>query len=393
MNEARSSDPRAGEPNPGSTRPHSGIHRLAVVGVGLMGGSLALAAQARARVNDIVGYDTDPEAMELALDRGIITETAQSAAEAAAYADLVVVSTPVRSIPVLVEECAAALPAPRLITDMGSTKSSIMNGLSPAARALFIGGHPICGAADTGVRYARADLFDNATYFLCTTGAAFPKLYQMLQEFILQLGARPTHIDAVAHDRIMAVVSHLPHVLANVLMDHTGTFQVRGKRALHCVGSSFKDLTRVAGANPVMWGDIFLENRAALSQTIRSVASELLEFSQLLDEGDEPAILDSIASASSYREELLEYEDITPARLYKVTVRVPDQPGVVSRVMTALGQADINIEDLTLHHFSRSVGGDLVLFIEGQAVAETAASLAQELGYAASVSFTGEAHE
>jgi prephenate dehydrogenase len=276
---------------------------------------------------------------------------------------------------------------------MGSTKSSIMNSLSPLAKSLFIGGHPICGAADTGVRYARADLFENATYFLCTTGAAFPKLYEMIQEFILQLGAKPTHIDPVAHDRIMAVVSHLPHVLANVLMDHTGTLQVRGKRALHCVGSSFKDLTRVAGANPVMWGDIFLENRTALAQTVRAIAGELEEFSQLLEQADETAILDSIESAANYREELLEYEDITPARLYKVTVRVPDQPGVVSKVMTALGNAEINIEDLTLHHFSRSVGGDLVLFIEGQDVAEMAATLAQGLGYAVAVAFAGETHE
>ena len=90
---------------------------------------------------------------------------------------------------------------------------------------------------------------------------------------------------------------------------------------------------------------------------------------------------------------MLEYEDITPATLYKVTVRVPDQPGVVSKVMTALGQAEINIEDLTLHHFSRSVGGDLVLFIEGESIAENAASLVHDLGYAVSVSFTGEVRE
>jgi len=197
-------------------------------------------------------------------------------------------------------------------------------------------------------------------------------------------------VDAVAHDRIMAVVSHLPHVLANVLMDHTGTLQVRGKRALHCVGPSFKDLTRVAGANPAMWSDIFLENRSALAQTLRSISAELQEFSLLLEQGDETAILDSIASAAAYHEELLEYEDITPATLYKVTVRVPDQPGVVSKVMTALGQAEINIEDLTLHHFSRSVGGDLVLFVMGEAVAETAATLVQDLGYAVSVSFSGD---
>jgi prephenate dehydrogenase len=374
-------------------RPHSGIHRLAVVGVGMIGGSLALAAQTRAHVDSVVGYDADPDALGLALERGVITEIALSAAEAAAYADLVVVSTPVRTIPALVEECAAAQPPPRLVTDTGSTKSAIMNSLSPLARSLFIGGHPLCGAADSGVRYARADLFEKATYFLCTTGAAFPKLYEMLQEFAVELGARPTHIDAVAHDRIMAVVSHLPHVLANVLMEHTGSFQVRGKRALHCVGSSFKDLTRVAGANPAMWRDIFLENRLALAQTLRSVTEELQEFSVLLEQGDESAISDAILSAATYREELLEYEDIVPQTLFKVTVHVPDQPGVLSKVMAALGQAEINIEDLTLHHVSRSVGGDVILFVAGQSIAENAASLLQDLGFPASVSFVGDGGE
>jgi len=359
----------------------------------MMGGSLALAARDRAHVDEVIGFDADSTALEIALAEGVITETATSAAEAAAYADLVVVSTPVRSIPALVEECAAAEPRPRLITDMGSTKSAIMASLSPLARSLFIGGHPVCGAADSGVRYARADLFERATYFLCTTGAAFPKLYAMLQQFILDLGARPTHIDAVAHDRIMAVVSHLPHVLANVLMDQAGTFQIAGRRALHCVGPSFKDLTRVAGANPPMWRDIFLENKEALADSLRTVAAELKEFSDYLEQADEAGITGAIGSAASFREELLEYEGIAPETLYKVTVRIVDQPGVLSRVMTALGAADINIEDLTLHHVSRSVGGDLVLFIAGKETAETASALMEDLGYPTVVSFTGDGGE
>ena len=376
-----------------TNRSHSGVHRLAIVGVGMMGGSLALAAHRHAEVDDVVGFDTDPAALEEALAGGVITETAASAGEAAAYADLVVVSTPVGSIPALVEECAASDPRPRLITDMGSTKSAIMRSLSPLARSLFIGGHPLCGAADSGVRYARADLFERATYFLCTTGAAFPKLYAMLQRFIVDIGARPTHIEAAAHDQIMAVVSHLPHVLANALMEHAGSFSVSGRRALQWVGASFTDLTRVAGANPPMWRDIFLENREALSEALHALSGELEQFSTYLESGDGKGISRAIESAGTYREEMLEHADITPATLYKVTVRVPDEPGVIARVMTALGEANINVEDLTLHHMSRSVGGDLELFVAGEGVAEEAGSLLNALGYPSMVSISGNGAE
>lgn len=375
------------------TRSHSGVHRLAVVGVGMMGGSLALAAQSRGRVDEVVGFDTDREALEQALSSGVVTETATTAAEAAAYADLVVVSTPVRSIPALVEECAAAEPRPRLITDMGSTKSAIMASLSPAARALFVGGHPMCGASDSGVRYARPDLFEGATYFLCTTGAAFPKLYAMLQQFIVDLGAKPSLIDPVAHDQIMAVISHLPHVLANVLMDHAGSFTAGGKRALQWVGASFTDLTRVAGANPPMWRDIFVENRKALGDSVHMVAAALGQFAEQLRQSDEAGIAAAIDSAAAYRQEMLEFADISPETLYKVTVRVPDQPGSISRVMTALGDAGINVEDLTLHHMSRSVGGDLVLFVDGQVVAEKAAALLNGLDFPSRVSVLGDGGE
>ncbi|MGI5939602.1 MAG: prephenate dehydrogenase/arogenate dehydrogenase family protein [Thermoleophilia bacterium] len=372
------------------TAPHSGVHRLAIVGVGLMGGSLGLAARARARVDQVVGFDQDPAVLEEALQVGAITEVATSPAEAAAYADLVVVAAPVRSILALVEECATAVPQPRLISDMGSTKSAILSGLSPSARSIFIGGHPICGAESSGVRYARADLFEGATYFLCPTGTAFPKLYEMLQQFVLDFGSRPTLIDAVAHDRIMAVVSHLPHVLANVLMEHAGRFQASGKKALHCIGPSFKDLTRVAGANPAMWRDIFLENREALSSSIRSIVADLQEFSRQLDRGEEPGIVRAIQSAAAFRAELLEHEDIVPRTLYRVTIRIPDQPGALTQVMTTLSKEEINIEDLTLHHVSRSVGGDLVIYVTGEDTAMRVRELIEEHGYPTVVSFTGD---
>lgn len=359
------------------------IRRMAVLGVGLMGGSLALAARRRARVLDVRGYDADPRALEQAFSAGVITRPCSSVAEAAAGADLVVVCAPVRGIPALVREALSADPAPRLVTDIGSTKTAIVSGLSPAERRHFIGGHPICGAETSGVRFAREDLFHGATYFLCPTEEVPAEAYEMLHAFVTQIGAKPVAVEVRAHDRIMALVSHVPHVIANVLMSEVGAFEASGRRALYSVGPSFKDLTRVAGSNPPMWRDIFFENRPALVDSLRRVADELASFCNVLESGDEAAILTSIGRAGTYRQELLAYEDITPETLFRVAVRIPDRPGVLSRVMTALGNANINIEDLTLHHFSRDDGGDLVLYVSGEETAALVVSLAGELGYPA----------
>jgi prephenate dehydrogenase len=146
----------------------------------------------------------------------------------------------------------------------------------------------------------------------------------------------------------------------------------------------------VAGANPAMWRDIFLENRKALADSLASVTSELEAFRRMLETANEGEIEAAIHAAAGFREELLEYEDIVPRTLYKLTVRIPDQPGVLSKVMNALGEQEINVEDLTLHHVSRSVGGDLVLYVTGQDTAETASTLLSGLGYPTAVTFTGE---
>ncbi len=366
------------------------IRSLAIIGVGLMGGSLALAARRRAQVEEVRGYDDDPRALDEALAAGVITRRCASVRDAAAGVDLVVVCTPVRSIPALVEEAAAADPKPRLITDIGSTKGALVARLSNRARALFIGGHPICGAETSGVRFARADLFDRATYFLCPPDDTPPELHEVLHGLVAALGARPVVIGAEAHDRIMALVSHVPHVLANVLMAEVGGFEASGRRALYSVGPSFKDLTRVAGANPAMWSDIFFDNKEALISSLKSVAADIMLLCENLRDGREDDVLRGIHRAATHRRELLQYEDIVPETLYRVTVRIPDEPGVLSRVMTALGNANINIEDLTLHHFSRSVGGDLVLYVSGEEEAATARDLVEGLGYAAVVAFTGD---
>lgn len=365
------------------------LARLAVIGVGLMGGSVALAARRAYPGLAVCGYDVEDAALEEALRLNVITEAAATPEAAAAGADVVLVSTPVKSIPGLIERCAAADPPPRLITDLGSTKTVVLESVGQDARERFIGGHPICGAETAGVRFSRANLFDGSTYFLTPLRESSPEAYELAHQFALALGARPVVIEAEAHDRIMAWVSHVPHVLANVLMAEVGTFEAGGRRALFSVGPSFKDLTRVAGANPTMWREIFLENRDALIRSLRAVSAEINDFCHSLEHADDAGVTAAIKNAARYRQELLQYEDISPETLYRVTVRIPDEPGVLSRVMTALGQADINIEDLTLHHFSRMLGGDLVIYVTGEPAAASAVSLLTGLGYPTVVSHAG----
>lgn len=240
------------------------------------------------------------------------------------------------------------------------------------------------------MRYARAELFDGATYFLCGTTDGLPEAYELLHTFVARIGARPVAIGVDAHDRIMALVSHVPHVLANIIMTAVGEYEADGRRALFSVGPSFNDLTRVAGANPRMWRDIYLENREALVTSLEAVRTEIDAFCTALREDDETRVMHHISTARSFRAELLEYEDITPATLYRIIVRIPDEPGVLSRVMTVLGNANVNIEDLTLHHFSRSVGGDLELFVSGEDQAVGAAAMLDELGYRTLVSHIGD---
>lgn len=354
-----------------------------------MGGSLSLAAASGHPELEVRGYDVDDESSAFAEDHGIVDRMCGSVAEAVEGADVAVVCAPVRAIPALIDECMHADRPPRAISDMGSTKESVLKGVSPPTRTRFVGGHPICGAESSGARFARPDLFQNATYFLAPSKDTSLEARGLVEELVVRIGATPVIIKADVHDRIMALVSHTPHVLANIMMQRAGRLAVGGRRALFSAGPSFKELTRVAGSNPPMWRDIFMENRKSVMKSLRGIAEDLESFCEMLEEGKEDELMQHISHAASFREELLEHEDIAASTLCRVIVRIPDEPGVLSRVMGSLGERYINIEDLTLHHHSRRAGGDLVLWVNGQENALAARDTLVELGYSTVVSLSG----
>lgn len=353
---------------------------VAVIGVGLMGGSLGLAAQALAGVPRVRGFGHRRATLDLALERGAITDACDSLEEAAAGADLIFVCSPVRLVVEHVRRAHAVAAAHAVVSDVGSTKGALMEALDETEQQRCIGGHPLCGSETAGVVNARASLYEGATYFLTPGKHVRPEAFKVLYDFVLQIGAQPVAVDPAEHDRALAVVSHLPHVLANLLMaqagEHTGA-----RDALLCAGPSFRDMTRIAGSNRRVWSDIFLENRSALAAALREYRAGVDRALAAIEQGDEKLIDEFIGRAAAQRARFLEMESLAAERLYRIMVKIPDRPGVLQQITVAMGDADINIEDLAMHHMSAELGGTLTVYVLGAEVCERAVALLSELGY------------
>ena len=360
------------------------LGRLAIVGTGLIGASIGLAAK-RAGIDSVAGFDASEESLAVARERGAVDDAAESLEGALAGADLAVVATPVSMLPSQVEAALRASRESCTVTDVGSTKARVI--AAAADRARFIGGHPVCGSEAHGPRHASGELFEGATWFLTPVAETDPDRYRMLHAFVASLGAVPVAVDARAHDRLVALTSHLPHALANVLLNHAGSIRVEGHEPLAGAGGSLRDMTRVGGANPRIWVDIFMENadelRAALGEHRRRVD----ELERALAEGDAGYLARWIGEAAGNRRRLLEQAYATDAgTLHRVRVHVPDRPGVLSGITQALGAEQINIEDFDLQHMSPERGGTLTLTVVGETEATRAAELLEAQGYSAVVS-------
>jgi len=351
--------------------------RLAVVGTGLIGASAGLAAR-RAGFPEVLGWDEDWAALEVAAERGAV-EPAGSLAEALDEAEIALVAVPVAVLPAVVRDVLQSAPAGCTVTDAGSTKESVCAAASGDPR--FVGGHPICGAETRGPERADAGLFESATWFLTPLAATEPERYRSAHALVAALGARPVAIDPAAHDRLVAVTSHLPHALANVLLNQAGAARVDGHDPLATAGGSLRDMTRIAGANPRIWVDIFLENRVALAAALVEHRRRVEQLEVALADGDAGLLARWIGEASGNRRRMLDtaYEDA--GALHRLRVHIPDRPGVLAGIFQALGAERVNVADFDLEHLSPERGGTLTILVTGENDASLAANLLEAQGY------------
>jgi prephenate dehydrogenase len=359
-----------------SPRPRA-VERLAVVGTGLVGTSIALAAGRTGTRTS--GFDSDRAVLDGAAARGAL-EPASSLAEAIASAELVVVAVPVGAARAVVEEALAAAGPAAVVTDVASTKRPLAAVVDPR----FVPGHPVAGGATGGPSRATADLFDAATWFLTPTEASGAESIALVERFVVSLGARAVRTDATAHDRLLALTSHLPHALANLLMLRIAEAAEEDDAPLAFAGASLREMTRLAGANATVWSDIFLGNADEIAAALAGLRASLDELERTLQSGDRDALEASIAAAAAARERLESFAYRTePAQLNRIRVRIPDRPGVLARITQILGAAQINLEDFEMRHVSPEYGGVLVILVAGADNAARARELLRREGYAA----------
>lgn len=273
------------------TEPALAQQRIGIVGLGLMGGSLALALRGHCR--RIVAIEPQAAVRQMALIDGIVDEATDDLAVGVSAVDLLVFATPVRTTVDLLSCLPRLRPDGCVVLDLGSTKQDVIGAMDtlPSTFAA-IGGHPMCGKELSGLAHATADLFRDQTFILCRSQRTTPETETLALSLVAAIGARPIFLDAVEHDKIVAAVSHLPYLISAAVMR-----VVAGEQEWEISASGFRDVTRLAGSDTRMMLDILMTNKPAALIALRRYQADLARLERLLENADEPGLVDWLAEA------------------------------------------------------------------------------------------------
>lgn len=366
----------------------SPFQRVAVVGCGLIGGSFALASRRLEGVERVVVTDRDPGVRNAARTREAADEVVIGIDRAVRDADLVLLAVPVAAIPEVARSVIESVRQDVVITDVGSVKNQAVREIESflgehgksGPSIHFLGGHPMCGSEEAGLAGADPALFQGATWVLTPTPTSDAEVFNALAAHIRALGARVLAIDPATHDRIVAVASHLPQILASTLADEAGSAaRASGDGVLAVTAGGFRDLTRIAASDPDLWAGILAHNRAAVAEALESFRHRLADFHRAVREGDWSTVRHRLAEGRAARRRLPTGERAT--ELVDVVVPIPDRPGMLAEVTTVLGTAGINIEDVGIRPAGEDARGALVLAVAGRSTAARARDVLAERGF------------
>ncbi len=282
------------------------INRLCIVGVGLIGGSLALALKQARVVGEVIGVARRPHTLQRALELQVIDRAEYTLAQAVAGADVVVIAVPLGAIYNILIEMAHHLHHDCIVTDVGSAKAQVVNDVRRAFGYFphqFVPGHPIAGTEKSGVEAAFATLFQRRRVILTPLPETAPNAYHMVQRLWEATGATVTDMTVAHHDAVLAATSHLPHILAYCLVDTLAQLDDR-EEIFHYAAGGFRDFTRIASSDPTMWHDICVANREALLSTLAHFQRQLQNLTQAIENAESQALMSTFQRAKQARDRL-----------------------------------------------------------------------------------------
>ncbi len=355
------------------------IRRVAIIGVGLIGGSLALAWKERRSDLHTVGWDKQSVLSE-ALHRGAIDEAALSLKAAVRQADAVVLAVPLDAMERVLRKVAPHVRPGTLITDVGSVKADVMTA---AGRLLpdtvsFIGGHPMAGAEHGGISNADAFLFENATYILC--GNTQSTAFQMAADLVKSTGARVISLDPVTHDRIAACVSHVPQLVATALMDAVAACSTEYAASLRLAAGGFRDMTRIASSSFDTWKPILEANSGAITEVLSVLMDAFRSIAEALSEGRVDTLKPAFERARATRSKIPRDFKGFLAPLCDVYVYAEDKPGTLAHITNTLFASGINIKDIELLTIREGTGGAFRMSLVNESAADEAVRVLSAAG-------------
>jgi prephenate dehydrogenase len=337
-----------------------------VVGLGLIGSSIALALRDAGWT--VTGIDTDETVSAAALVAGVV-----AGHESDGDVALVVVAVPAGVVAKVAREVLEGSSNRDLIvTDVAGVKGAIVSDVQDPR---FLAGHPMAGSELRGIAGARADLFQGCTWVLTPTTATKPETYTNLHGILRELGANVVAVDADDHDRLVAVASHVPHLLAGALMNEATRVAEQDAVLLQLAAGGFRDMTRVAAGDPSIWPDILFENRAAISQSLRALEERLKSLREALNADDHATIATDLTQAAFARRQL-PGRALNSENLAYLRVGVSDQPGVLAAVTMAASEMLVNIYDIEIAHGIEGSSGTLLLAVDARLADSFSAALA-----------------
>ncbi|MEH7176676.1 prephenate dehydrogenase [Neobacillus vireti] len=327
------------------------IGRVFVIGLGLIGGSLALCIRKEHKDAFIVGYDINQEQARLAKMLGVIDEVADDIADGAKTADLIIISAPVIETEAIIHLLSEQSLKPEvIITDTGSTKSKIVANAAGLKNKgyTFIGGHPMAGSHKSGVSAAKEILFENAFYLLTPEDHIENSKVELLKTWLKGTNAKFLSVTPKTHDYLTGIVSHFPHIIAASIVRQTERLADEESLIPRLAAGGFRDITRIASSSPAMWKDILLHNREVLIELIDKWKEEMDEVKELLEEENSDEIFRYFQQAKQYRDGLPVREKGAIPSFYDLFVDVPDYPGSVSEVTGYLAKENISITNIRI---------------------------------------------